>query len=162
LVPWVSRSRPGTQLAIAIGATVVGLLLMYGARGFQAGGQNVLAGFLLGVMLLLIGIAAAVVSGPQTVTVDPRIRRIEVADSYVLGTRQRSIAFSEVREVSIGFLGKSSNYVRTYYLVLHLVDGHEYPLFAPGRFYEGASDRSVVEGWRQRLEEYLVAAPVRT
>lgn len=158
--PWVSRSRPGTQLAIAIGATVVGLLIMYGARGFHTGGQNVLAGFLLGVMLLLIGLAAAVVSGPQTVTVDPRIRRIEVDDSYLVGTRKRSIAFSEVRDVSIGFLGKSSNYARTYYLVLHLVDGREYPL-APGRFYEGASDRSVVEGWRQRLEEYLSAAPAR-
>jgi hypothetical protein len=27
--------------------------------------------------------------------------------------------------------------------------------FSPGRFFEGASDRSTVEGWKRRLEEYL-------
>jgi hypothetical protein len=42
-----------------------------------------------------------------------------------------------------------------YYLVLKLRNGEEYPLFAPGRFFQGASDRSVVEGWRRRLEDYL-------
>jgi hypothetical protein len=33
--------------------------------------------------------------------------------------------------------------------------GEEYPLFAPGRFYDGASDRSIVEGWKLRLEKYV-------
>jgi hypothetical protein len=143
------------QIAIAIGSTVVGLLLMYAARDFRAGGENVAAGFALGVMLCVIGAAGMVVSGPQTVTVDPQTRRIDVADSYFIGARRRTIAFSDVVEVGIGFLGKSSNYARNYYLVLHLTDGSNYALFAPGRFYEGASDRTIVEGWRDRLNEYL-------
>jgi len=42
----------------------------------------------------------------------------------------------------------------TLYLILHLRNGEEYPLFAAGYFYDGASDQSVVEGWRQRLEVY--------
>jgi hypothetical protein len=38
---------------------------------------------------------------------------------------------------------------------LKLRDGEEYPLFAPGRLYDGASDRSIVEGWKLRLEPYI-------
>jgi hypothetical protein len=159
--PWVSRSRPGFQLLTALGSTVVGLILVIGMRGFAAGGRDMFAGFALGVMLLVIGIAAAATSGSQTVTVDPRTRRIDVVDSYLIGNRKRSIPFSDIREVGIGYLGKASNYVKTYYLVLHLADGREFPLFAPGRFFEGASDRSVVEGWRQRLQDYVGVAPPR-
>ncbi len=58
----------------------------------------------------------------------------------------------------MGFLDKRSNFVRNYYLVLHLRDGKDYPLFAPGRFWNGASDKATVEGWRQRLETYLAAS----
>ncbi len=48
-----------------------------------------------------------------------------------------------------------SVYVRKYHPVLKLKDGEDHPPFAPGRFYKGASDRSVVEGWKARLEKYL-------
>ena len=61
----------------------------------------------------------------------------------------------EIREVTVGYQGRSSNHVRTYYLRLTLRNGREYSLFAPGRFYPGASDRSVVEEWRSRLERYV-------
>jgi hypothetical protein len=60
-----------------------------------------------------------------------------------------------VTGVSIGSLGKKSNFVQTYYLVLKLANGQEYPLFAPGRFYPGASDRATVESWRERLQGYM-------
>jgi hypothetical protein len=39
--------------------------------------------------------------------------------------------------------------------VLTLKGGEEYPLFSPGRFFEGATDRSIVAGWKERLEQYL-------
>jgi hypothetical protein len=55
----------------------------------------------------------------------------------------------------LGYLGKRSNFVTWYYLVLKLRSGEEYPLFSPGRFFKGGSDRSTVAGWRQRLEGYL-------
>jgi hypothetical protein len=45
--------------------------------------------------------------------------------------------------------------VTIYYLALKLRSGEKYPLFAPGRFFPGASDRSTVEAWRQRLEEQI-------
>lgn len=154
--PWVSRSRPGSQLALAIGSSLVGAILVFGFRGFGAAGQDALAGFLLGVMLLVIGLAGVAVSGTQTITVDSRTRLISIRDNtLLLGNRNRVIPFGDVASVSVGYVGKASNLVRHYYLVLHLVDGSEYSLFAPGRFFEGSSERTTVEGWRRRLEEHV-------
>jgi len=97
----------------------VGLVLMVGFRHYH-GDSGILAGFLLGVLLLVIGAAGLLVSGTQAV-------------------------------------GKKSNFVKTYYLVLKLTNGQEYPLFAPGRFYPGADSRATVETWRRRLVGYLSA-----
>lgn len=157
-MPWVSRSRPSLQLFATAGALVVGLVLMWLARDFRTGGENVLAGFGLGVLLAVIGAWGMFTTGLQTVTVDPRVHRIDIDDLTILGPRHTSITFAQVSRVSIGYIGKKSNAVQTYYLVLHLADGREFPLFAPGRFFEGASSRGTVEGWRDRLEGYLGAS----
>jgi hypothetical protein len=151
---WVSHNSYFKQGAVAIGAVVVGLVLMVGFRHFQGNG-DMLAGFLLGVLLLVIGLAGLVVAGSQTVTVDPVLRRIVVDDRTLLGGKTREIAFAEIRDISIGYQGKKSNFIQTYYLVLKLTSGSDYPLFAPGRFYAGASSRSTVEGWRLRLLQYV-------
>ena len=154
---WTTQSRRGRQTALAIGGIVVGLVLMIGFRHYH-GDSNMLAGFLLGVLLLVIGAAGLLVGGTQTVVVDPALRRIVVEDKTVFrGTTRREIAFGEVTGISIGYLGKKSNFVQTYYLVLKLTNGQEYSLFAPGRFYPGTNSRATVETWRQRLQEYMTA-----
>ena len=157
MAPWETQNRVGMQFAAAVGCFVVGLVLAIGFHSFHGVKDDAFAGFLLGLLLAVIGLAAFIHAGRQTVTVDPRTRRIEVVDLSVLGRRTRSISFDSVGSVGIGFLGKRSNGVRNYYLVLHLRDGKEYALFAPGRFYEGASSRAIVEGWRERLQTYLSA-----
>jgi hypothetical protein len=152
---WTMQSRRGRQTALAVGGLIAGLVLMVGFRDYH-GDSNMLAGFLLGVLLLVIGGAGLMVGGTQTVVVDPVLRRIVVEDKKALGgTKRREIGFGEVTGISIGHLGKKSNFVQTYYLVLRLANGREYPLFAPGRFYPGASDRATVESWRQRLQGYM-------
>jgi hypothetical protein len=152
---WTTKSSRMRQTALAIGSLAVGLVLMVGFRHYH-GDSNMLAGFLLGGMLLVIGAAGLLVSGTQTVVVDPLLRRIVVEDKTVLsGAKTREIAFGEVTGISIGYLGKKSNFVQTYYLVLKLTNGQECSLFAPGRFFPGASSRTTVEGWRQRLQGYL-------
>ncbi len=163
--PWVSRNSPGSQLALALGCTAVGLLFLYLVPGsvadnvrhisFSGDKANITAAFLLGVMLLCIGISALLASGAQTVTVDPERRRITIEDSNRFRKTTRTIRFDEIRAVGIGFLGKRSNGVRFYYLSLTLNHGENYSLFAPGRFYPGSSDRAVVVSWQQRLEGYL-------
>jgi hypothetical protein len=153
---WRSQSSPAKQLALAIGCAAVGLALAIGFRHSTGSvGSDAFAGFLLGVLLIVIGVAALLTSGRQTVVVDPLLRRITVEDATVLRTKNHTIPFSDVASVQIGFMGKKSNFVSFYYLRLKLHSGKDFSLFAPGRFFPGASDRSVVEGWKRRLEGYL-------
>ncbi len=153
---WISESNPGKQMMLSIVCTIVGLAMAYVCRDFHGFAMtNTLAGFLLGVLLLLIGTAGAVTTGKQIIVIDSSVRSIVVEDRNIFGAKKRAIPFSDILHVGIGYTGKKSNYVTLYYLLLSLRSGEEYSLFAPGRFYMGGSDRDVVEGWRSRLEEYI-------
>lgn len=152
---WKTQSNPGNQTLLSVAGAVVGLVLVVGFRNFSGSGTNAIAGFLLGLLLLLIGVIGFLVSGKQTVIVDPKARCITIEDSNRFGTKKRLIPFIEVVDIGIGYLGKKSNYVGWYYLVLKLRSGEKYSLFSPGRFFEGGSDRSTVMSWKQRLEQYL-------
>ena len=154
---WVSRSNPGKQYLLAIGCIVVGLILTVGFHGDRSLNGNAMAGFLLGILLSAIGVAGFLATGKQSVVIDPNRRRIAIEDASLFSTKTRSILFSDIDDVSIGYLGKRSNYVTCFYLVLKLRNGEEYPLFAPGRFFAGGSDRSVVAGWQKRLQDCINA-----
>lgn len=135
---------------------MLGVVLTIGFRdSYGYGMSNGMAGFLLGILLLVIGVFGILGSRDQTITIDPSERVITVEDMSFFGNRQRVIPFDEVVSVNIGYLGKRSNLTKIYFLNLKLTSGKKYPLFAPGRFYPGATDRSVVEGWKERLELYL-------
>jgi hypothetical protein len=159
---WVSKSNQPKQLLTAAGCVIVGLALVAGFRNFGSWGSNEGAGFMLGILLLLIGVAGVVTAGSQTVTVDPRSRRILVRESSRLTTKEKVILFADIEDIRIGYLGKKSTGVTFYYLDLKLRSGGTYPLFAAGRFYRGGSDRATVEGWRQRLQMYLVAGQLQS
>ena len=152
---WTSQSNPGKQTMISVACAVVGLALAVGFRNFSGVNSNVTAGFFLGILLLIIGVVGLLISGKQTVVIDPKTRRIIIEESNRFGTKKRIIQFSDVADVSIGYLGKKSNFVTWYYLVLGLKNGEKYPLFSPGRYFEGGSDRAIVANWKQRLETYL-------
>ncbi|MHB8880085.1 MAG: hypothetical protein ACYC69_01090 [Thermodesulfovibrionales bacterium] len=150
------ESNSGKQTALALACSAVGMILVIGFRHFEGSGMtNSLAGFLLGLLLLLIGIAAFLVRGKQTIVIDPGMRRIVVEDASRFRTNKRVIPFSDIAGTGIGYLGKKSNYVSFYYINLRLRSGEDYPLFSPGRFFDGGSDREVMESRRLRLEEYI-------
>jgi hypothetical protein len=153
---WRIENNPRKQTALAVGCIIVGIILLYGFRNFDSSGfTNSLSGFLLGVLLFGLGISAFFVRGKQTITVDPKTRFIFIEDKSKFASSTKTIPFSEIENIQIGCQGKRSNFVTFYYLILKLRSGGTYPLFAPGRFYEGASNHGVVEGWRERLEGYL-------
>ncbi|TAN39608.1 MAG: hypothetical protein EPN25_10895 [Nitrospirae bacterium] len=154
--PWKFESNSGRQTALALTCIGAGMILVIGFRHFDSASMtNSLAGFLLGLLLLLIGISAFLVRGKQTIVVDPRMRRIVVEDMNRFRTNKRVIPFSEIVDSGIGYLGRKSNYVTFYYINLRLRSGEDYPLFSPGRFFDGGSDREVMESRRLRLEEYI-------
>ncbi len=153
---WKSESNPGKQTALSLVCVMVGLALTIGFRSVSGPGMtNSLAGFLLSLLLLFIGIWGLVVTGKQTIVIDPKTRSITIEDITRFRTKKRSIPFSDIVDIKIGYLGKRSNNVEFYHLILKLKSGEAYPLFAPGRFYKSGSDRAIVESWQQRLEEYL-------
>jgi len=153
---WRFESNTGKQTALSLACMVVGIVLAIGFRNFSGPGlSNSFAGFLLGILLLIIGISAFWKRGKQTITVDTRARTILVENSNPLSANRRLIAFDEITDIGIGYLGKKSNYVSFYYLILKLRNGENYPLFSPGYFFEGGSDKSVMETRRQRLEECM-------
>lgn len=155
---WISHSNPARQTALSLGCILIGAVLAIGFRHADLAHMSKdAAGFLLGLLLLGIGVFAFLLKGRQTIVVDPNIRCITIEDTTQFGTKKRTIAFSDIHRVGVGYLGRAPNFVSFYYLVLHLNDGEKYPLFAPGRFYSGSSNRIVVASWQQRLEQYLNA-----
>ena len=155
MTPWITQSSPSKQTLYAVISATLGLVLVLGVLSSGSRGENALVAASLGGLLLAIGIVGLLYTGRQTITVDPRKRQIVVQDAQMLGATSRVIAFGDVEHVGIGYLGKKSNFASFYYLVLKLRTGEEYPLFAPGRGFEGASNRETVDAWRSRLEEYL-------
>ncbi|MBH1975553.1 MAG: hypothetical protein I8H95_04405 [Rhodocyclales bacterium] len=156
---WKFESNLGKQTALSLACIAVGTILVIGFRHFDGSSMtNSVAGFLCGLLLLLIGISAFLVSGKQTIVVDPQRRRIVVEDKNRFGIKKRSIRFSEITDTSIGYIGKRSNFVNFYYIILELKSGEKYPLFSPGRFHDGGSDKSVMESRRQRLENCIKQA----
>ncbi len=152
---WTSHSQPGKKIALSAVCAGAGVALMIGFRDFSAPGANDVAGFLLGALLLAIGATAFLVTGRQTVVVDPGARRITIEDVNRFRSRKRLIPFADISSVNIGFLGKDAGHASWYFLVLRLANGEDCPLFAPGQFYEGGADGATVIGWKQRLEACL-------
>ncbi len=156
MAPLKFESHSGKQTALSLICIVAGITLAMGFRHFDGPGMtNSLAGFLLGLLLLLIGISAFLISGKQKIVIDPQARRITIEDTNQFRSNKRTIAFNDITDTGIGYLGKKSNFVSFYYINLHLKNGEVYPLFSPGRFFEGGSDRSVMESRRQQLEEFI-------
>lgn len=159
---WTSTNKPRKQHLLAFGCLAVGAVLAIGLRDFPSLASDRAAGFGLGLVLLVIGAAALITAGTQTIVVDPTSRRITIEDRNRLGSKTRAIAFEDVVHVGIGYLGRASNGVNFYYLALKLRGGETYSLFAPGRFYEGSSSRVVVGLWKVRLEAYLEGRTLTT
>lgn len=155
---WKSESNTTSQTALMIGCTVAGLLLVWLTHASMSLDPNAKAGFFLGLLLLGIGIMGFFSNGKQTIEINPKTRTITVRDqTWFWGEKIRRIRFDEITDISLSYLGRRSNMVGFYYLELALKNGPPYPLFAPGRFFEGSSDRSVVESWRSRLWSYIQA-----
>ena len=150
---WRAESSPFKQTAMGLLCAAVGVVLAYGFRDHGPMGlTNAFAGYLLGWLLLLVGGLSLIFGTRQTIVIDDNRRLITIEDRGWLGEKSRRIRFDDIADIRIGYQGKRSSGFEYWYLLLELTDGKTYPLFAPGRFYEGTDDRSVVEGWRQRLE----------
>ena len=116
---------------------------------------NSLAGFLLGLFLFLLGLAALFAHTKQTMVFDRCKQQIVIEEMTRKGTRKRIILFQEIAGSSMGYFGKPSNCVNFHFIRLHLRSGEQYILFAPGRFYDGCSNRQIMEARKEQLELWI-------
>jgi hypothetical protein len=153
---WKTESSPNKQAAIAVIAIVVGLILAYGFRNFDSSGfTNSLAGFLLGIMLVVIGVAALFSNGKETTTFDPKSRWILIERSTMLGKRQKVILFADIDDARVASIGHRSDGSVSYYVSLHLSDGRRIPLFYPS-YYDGRWNRTLMEDRCDRVKDYFM------
>jgi hypothetical protein len=152
---WKIESNPGKQTLIAWIILVVGLILVIGFRNFDGSSlTNSLAGFLLGLLLLLIGFAVLLMGGKRSITVDPQAHRILIEDENRFRQRKRSISFDEVGKVYVSRLGNREGGSISYDVVLKLKAGDTVSLFRPA-YFDGTWSRSVMEDRCRRLQEYI-------
>ena len=86
---WTSTNKPRKQTGLALGCVLLGAVLAIGFRHFPSLASDRAAGFGLGLLLLVIGIAALSTAGSQTIVVDPAARRITIEDRNRLGSKTR-------------------------------------------------------------------------
>ena len=142
---WKIESSPGKQASLGWASTVSGLILAIGF--FDFGGPALthnLAGFLLGLLLLIVGVATLVMSGKRTVVVDPVARNIVIADSGRFGQNTRTISFDEVADVRVDEFGDDEGGSISYDVVIQLKDVKGISLFR-GAVFDGLFNKSVMQ-----------------
>jgi hypothetical protein len=150
LETWITESSPAKQTAVGVGIFVVGLVLAIGFRDFDAATiTGSTAGFLLGILCLVISAATLLTGGQQTISVEPQFKRIVIVNRTRVRTTSKTIFFNEIAQVYVGEHGDKEGGSINYYVAAKLKTGKEVALFFG--FFEGGYDRSVMEARCQRL-----------
>jgi hypothetical protein len=124
---WKTECNPGKQIAVTILCIGLGMALAIGFHDYSGPDTaNGKAGFLLGILLLLIGVIGLLAQGKQIVIVDPVVRQVIIEDKSLFGSKKRKIRFPDITGISIGYLGKKTNFVNNYYLVLIISRCNQY------------------------------------
>lgn len=152
---WKIESNPIKQMIMSCLISIIGLIFVIYLRNADIhASSNVMAGYLLGWLLLIIGIASIIAINKQYITVDPEKRCIIIEDINLLGSKIITLSFDEIIDVQVAEIGKRSNYTVTYYVLLKLKSGKTFPLFFPA-YYNGRWDASVAENRCSRLKVYI-------
>jgi hypothetical protein len=151
---WRTESNALTQTAASVVAVVAGLALTIGFRRFEGPGlTGSLAGFLLGIMLLALGLVMLLLAGKHVVTVEAKSRRIVVENRNRFRTSTKEIRFDDIADVYLGELGDREGGSISYHVMVKLKTGKEIALFKG--FFDGSHSKPTMEAHRQRLIQYL-------
>jgi hypothetical protein len=151
---WRTESNSGKQLAASVAAVVVGAALAIGFRQFEGPElTGSLAGFLLGLLLLAIGLGALLFAGKQIITVDTKTRRILIEKINHFGRSAKTIRFDEIVDAYVGELGDREGGRISYHVVVKLRTGKEVALFKG--FFDGSHNKPAMEARCQRLLQCL-------
>lgn len=152
----VFKSGGSKQVGLGWLSLGVGFVLLVVLCSFDGSGMtNSLAGFLLGLFLFLLGLAALFAHTKQTIVFDRCKPQIVIEEMTRKGASKQIIPFQEIAGSLMGYFGKPSNCVNFHFIRQHLRSGEQYILFAPGRFYDGCSNRQIMEARKEQLELWI-------
>ena len=150
------RSQPERNVALGLGCVAIGLLLVYGFR--QHADRNAWAGWLLGWLLLLPGLAALLIHETREIDLDTRQRLLVLqVHRRVGGDRRLAIPFSEIIGVSVDRFGSRSEGSVYYDLMVRTRSGKDIYLMG-GCAFEGRMNRERMEALRAQFEHALRSA----
>lgn len=151
---WKTESSAGKENLAMVLALVVGIALTVGFRKFEGPGLiGSTAGFLLGILILVVGAGLFLFGGKQVITVEPKLKRIVVTSLGRLRTSSREIHFNEISEVYVGESGDQEGGSIRYHVVARLKTGTEVALFMG--FFEGSHSKPAMEARCQRIVESM-------
>ena len=94
---WKIESNPIKQMLMSCLISIVGLVFVIGLRNANIhASSNTMAGYLLGWLLIVIGIASILAFSKQYITVDPEKRNITIEDINILGNKVVNLSFDEI------------------------------------------------------------------
>ncbi len=143
------RSQPRRNAALSGISVAVGALLVYFGR--HHADTNAWAGYLLGWLMLLLGLAALLVNESRQLELDTR-RRLLVLDvrRRLGGNRRVTIPFSQITSVDVSTFGSRSDGSVYYDLVVRTLDGRSVYLMG-GCAFEGRMNRDYMERLRDQF-----------
>lgn len=151
---WRTESSTANQTFAAVAMFLLGTTLAIGFRGFEGPGfTQSRAAFVLGALLLVVGIGAFLFGSKQTIVVDTRSRRIIVENRSRLRQSEKEVPFKDISEVYVGEHGDKEGGSIRYYVLAKLKSGKEVALFLG--FFEGSHSKPIMEARCQRLAECL-------
>lgn len=151
---WTSESNAVVQTVTAIAALAIGLFMVIVCREFEGPGiTQSRAGFLLGLLLLVIGLSTLLFGGKQVICVDSVSKRILISNSNRFRKRNMQIRFNEIAELYVGENGNREGGSIRYHVVAKLKTGKEIAFFLG--FFDGAFSKHKMELRCQRLAERL-------
>jgi hypothetical protein len=151
---WQEKSHHGNQIIISVLSAIVGFILIvkfYSSVDFNDIGSA--PGFMLGIFIFVLGMYLLIMDSNQEIIIDPGERLIKINNTNRFHTKNKTIAFDEIADIKIGYLGKKTNFIENYYLVLILKNDKECSLFGPG-FY-GINKKYLAQERKDRLWKYL-------
>lgn len=153
---WKIESNRNRQTALLLIVASVGLSLTLKLSVVGHGAAQT-TGFMLGLLLMLLGAAGLYMSTTRAVVVDPNSGLISIEDTNRVGQRKRSIRFNDVADVSVGQCGNREDGSVAYDVMLKLKSGKTVSLFT-GAVFDGRHDQAVMAERCRRIGQYLQQA----
>lgn len=143
------RSQPHFNVALGVISTAAGLALVY--LGRHHADTNTWAGFLLGWLMLLLGLAGLLVHESRLIELDTRRRMLVLDVRRRMGDSRRvAIPFSHIVDIDISFLGTHGEGSVYYDLVVRTREGKSVHLMG-GCVFEGRMNRDHMERLRDQI-----------